>query len=164
MPSVAALRTLYAYAADPANENPAACEAIELEEQISERERALVVLRSPTHPPFRPAAAFHCNSPDPRTTQCDGVVADGTAQPDARRLSRPPSAERVVVRLVSRLQGARLIGLYRTSLFDVVRGRPVVRIDAAQPIRIGGQPGGVVIIALYGAPAPYKVRKLVWYY
>lgn len=164
-PAASALRSLYRYAGDPANENPAACEAIELDRQIAQQERRLVALVATTRLRIAPDTAFHCSTPDPRTTQCDGIVADGTAQPDAVRI-RAPSALRklTTARLDSNLPDARLIGLYRSTLADVAAGRPAKRLKPGTTIALASGPADGVLIALFTAPAPYKVRKFVWYY
>lgn len=164
-PPVAALKSLNAYAQDPGNENPAACESIELDRQIGLRERMLSTLVSTGAPCLHADAAFHCDAPDQNTTQCDGIVADGTAQPDAVRMRPSPAARPAMfVQLRTRIPGARLIGVYRTSLGDIAAGRAVVRVDATHPISVRSRSQGVVVIALLSAPGPYKVRKLVWYF
>ncbi|WP_442681227.1 hypothetical protein ACSBM8_08695 [Sphingomonas sp. ASY06-1R] len=164
-PAASALRSLYRYARDPANDNPVACEAIELDRQIAERERTLIAVISPAGWRLPPTAIFHCATPDTKTTRCDGIVADGTAQPDAIRI-RPPSpiTAPVTARLSNSLPDARLIGLYHTTLADVVAARPVKRLKAANMIRLMPGSGDRLLIALFTAPAPYKVRKFVWYY
>lgn len=157
-----ALGQLYAYFADPANENPAACEAFEIERLIGERERALVSFERAGHAPIPADAAYHCNRFDPRTTQCNGVVADDTGHSNGLRMTSPIDG-RVVGRVRSALPGARLVGLYRATLGDDFGRRPATRLNPRQPIAMtAGR--GEVLIALYAAPAPFKFRKLVWYF
>lgn len=136
-PAASALRSLYRYARDPANDSPVACEAIELDRPIAEQERTLLAVIGLAGWRLPPAAVFHFATPDPKTTRCDGIVADGTAQRDAIRI-RPPSpiTEPVVARLSNSLPDAQLIGLYHTTLADAVAARPAKRLKAANIIRL----------------------------
>jgi hypothetical protein len=156
-----ALHALYAYAADPGNENPAACEAFDLDRQIGKHEAALVALVAIGHAPLHPATVFHCRTAEPRTTLCNGVVADDTVRPG---VVLPLTRGRYTARLHSRLPRARLLGLYVTTLKDAFAARPVRRVEAGREITIAARPHGTVLIALFSASAPFKVRKFVWYH
>lgn len=161
-PPADALPVLYAYFADPANENPAACESFEIERLIGAQERALVTLAIAGRGPIPPDAAYHCDRFDPRTTQCDGLVADDTGHTDGLQ----PSTQvigRFAGRIRSALPGARLIGVYRATLGDDFRRRPAPRLST-RPSFAATVRSGDVLIALFAAPAPFKVRKLVWYF
>lgn len=161
-PPSEALQLLYAYFANPANENPAACEAFEIERLIGERERRLVALDIQGRAPLHPDTAYHCTRFVRRTTQCNGVVADDTGHIDALPTQNATPAP-FVAQLRSALPGAWLIGVYRATLGDGFLERPARRLDACKPITMTPKPGDV-LIALYFAPAPYKVRKLVWHF
>lgn len=90
-PPLQSLPRLYAYLADPANENPAACEPFEIERLIGEREIAMVTLAVEGRAPLHPDRAYHCDRIDPRTTRCDGMVADDTGHSDQLPKSGPMS-------------------------------------------------------------------------
>ncbi|MET0247767.1 MAG: hypothetical protein ABW182_13535 [Sphingomonas sp.] len=161
-PPLQSLPRLYAYLADPANENPAACEPFEIERLIGEREIAMVTLAVEGRAPLHPDRAYHCDRIDPRTTRCDGMVADDTGHSDQLPKAGPISG-RFVGSIRTTLPGTRLIGVYRARLGDNFNARPAIRLDPRRPVSMTARPGDV-LIAVFTAPAPFKLRKLVWYF
>lgn len=95
LPPGAALKLLYAYQADPANDNPEGCDSDQLDRMISVRETAMVRLVGPTAT-LAPCAVFHCDALDPRSLECNGSIMDGTGQPDARGVLPPPTKKRLL--------------------------------------------------------------------
>jgi hypothetical protein len=157
-----ALAQAYAYAADPAHDDPTGtCEAIAVDGLIATLERDAVSLSvGNTH--LHPDAAFHCTAFDPRTTACNGLVADGTAQPQDATAPRPAAPAKAT--LASGLGDARLIGLYRTTIAAALDGKPAVPLPTGPTVTLGRVPPATVLVAIYTAPAPYHYRKLVWYF
>lgn len=159
----AALSRLYTYSADPENENPAACEAIDIDRAMSEREIALVALSGGGRR-LPPRSVFHCDVLDFRTSNCNGIVADGTGQPDTTRILPAGRPTFFSGRIESRLPQARLIGLYRTSLAAVQAGKPPTKITPGGSVSIRPKADGTVLIAIFTAPKPWHYRKVVWYF
>lgn len=160
LPPPAAVTRLYAYLADPANENPAGCDAMDIESDISAREIALVAV-SGGGKSWPAQAAFHCAVLDPRTTRCNGLFEDGTAFPNYRRMLPPGATTPFSGRIDSRLPDAKLVGLYRTTMSAVRAGRAATRITPGPSVAISK---GMVLFAIFSAPRPWKYRKIVWYF
>lgn len=160
LPPAVAVTRLYAYLADPANENPAGCDATDIESNISTREIALVSV-SGGGKSWPAQAAFHCAVLDRRTTRCNGLFEDGTALPNSKRILAPGTAKSFSGRVDSRLPDATLVGLYRTTLSAVRAGRAATPITASPSVAIRK---GMVLIAIYSAPRPWRYRKIVWYF
>ncbi len=161
-PPLQTLARLYAYLADPTNDSPFPCEPLEAERLIGEREIAMVTLLVEGRAPLHPDRGYHCDRIDPRTTQCNGMVADDTGHSD-RLPGTGPTSGRFVGSVRTTLPGARLLGVYRARLGDNFNARPASRPDPRRPVAMTARPGDV-LIALFTAPAPFKVRKLVWYF
>ena len=161
-PPLQALPRLYGYLADPANDTPFPCEPFEVDRLIGEREVAMVTLAIKGRAPLHPDRAYHCDRIDPRTIQCNGMVADDTGHSDQLPKAGPING-RFVGSIRTTLPGAKLLGVYRARLGDNFNARPAIRLDPRRPVTMTARPGDV-LIALFTAPAPFKVRKLVWYF
>jgi hypothetical protein len=164
MAPAAALGALARYEADPNNENPAACEGFALDRLMSKREMKLVFLaRGKTR--LHAQWASHCDTVTEATLKCDGVFADDTAHPRFAGI-RPRRLERTVtLRVRSALPDARLDGVYLAPIADLLDGKAATRIDAAaDEITLVPPTSPTAVIAIFHAPAPWRYRKLVWYF
>lgn len=167
LPAAEALARMYRYAADPARDSPYACEGIALDAQIGAREAAMVALRSGSLS-WRPAAVYHCRRFDLVTTRCDGIVADGTAQPHAAGMKPIRLRRAADARLASTLPGAKLVGVYRVAAGELLDGGRAARLASSAAIRLSPPRSPsrktTAIIAIFDAPEPWRYRKLVWYF
>jgi hypothetical protein len=163
-PPEAGLAEIARYQADANNENPDACESFALDKLMSEREKKLVFL---AHGKTRLYAqsAFHCDALYEGTTQCNGVFEDGTAHPLSGGI-RPRHLEGTArLRIESALPDAQLDGVYLVPIGDLLDGKPATRLDApAGEITLAPPQGLTALVAIFRAPAPWRYRKLVWYF
>ncbi len=158
--SAAAVQALYHYNADPAHDDPAGCTAMDLEHLVGEKERKLVSL-SDGHRSRPAGLVAHCFRYEARTTSCGDLVQDGTGQPNAVHIQPASAGTPFKGRVESRLPGAKLVAVYRTTLSAVRDGKPAVRLGSGPSIAV---PGGSVLIAIFTAPGPpWHYRKFVWY-
>jgi hypothetical protein len=164
MAPAAALRALARYEADPNNENPEACESFALDKLMSEREMKLVFLaRGKTR--LHAQSVFHCDDLIEGTTKCNGVFEDGTAHPLSGGIRPRRIEDTVKLRIRSALPDARLDGVYLAPVAGLLDGKAATRIDAtAGEITLASPPSLTAVIAIFRAPAPWRYRKLVWYF
>jgi hypothetical protein len=160
VPPEAALPKLYAYAADPANENPVGCDAGDIDSAISKREQSLIALDR-GGAPVAPQGYSHCDKFVPRSIVCNGYVADGTGQPDGQQIMTPLPAMAKTGTIRTRIPGARLVGLYRTTLRDVQSGRPAIKLTGTV---VPAMKRGTVLIALFDGLKHWRYGKAVWYF
>jgi hypothetical protein len=164
MDPAASLTALDAYAANPANDNPNACEALELDSLITERERGLVVLAIGGRE-IGPGAVFHCNALQGRALVCNGTTEDGTAHPLAAGIRAEPLGHAVTATLVSNLPGMILQRLYLATTGGLLDGAPPKPLHADQSgFRLDPGSKANILIAIFRAPPPWRIRKFAWYF
>jgi hypothetical protein len=164
MDLAASLTALNAYAADPANDNPNACEALELDSLITERERGLVALDFAGRK-IAPGAVFHCNALQGPALVCNGITEDGTAHPLDAGTRAEPLGHAVTARLVSSLPGMVLQRLYLAATGGLLDGTSLQPLDADRSgFRLDPASKANVLIAIFKAPPPWRIRKFAWYF
>jgi hypothetical protein len=164
MGPAASLSALDAYVANPANENPNACEALELDGLIAQRERSLVTL-SIGGRKIAPGAVFNCNVLQGRTLACNGAVEDATAHPATSDMQFEPPQHPVAVTLMSTLPGMTLIRVYVSRTGDLLDGIPPAPLNArGSGFRLNPASNANILFAIFRAPPPWRFRKFVWYF
>lgn len=160
LPSETALPKLYDYATDSRNENPAGCDAADIDREISSREQSSVTLnRGGTQ--ISPQAFFDCDRFVSRSIVCNGHVADGTGQPNGPQIVTPLPISASSGTISIRVPGTRLIGLYRSTLLNIQSGRPAIKLkgNVIPPMQSGS-----VLIALFDGLKNRRYGKAVWYF
>lgn len=158
----AAVKALIRYRAE--HENPVACEAIELERLISEREAAMLHLVARTAQ-FQAQAVYHCAAYDPKTTKCDGDVADGTAHPFSAGIQPFPAPEITPLTIVSGLRHSKLMAVYTAALPDLLDGKPATPLSRrGRTIEIDLKTKPYVLIAIFKGSGPRTYLKATWYF
>ena len=161
-PPAAGVTALYRYAADPENDNPAACEGIAIEQAIAGLELQLVRLVSGRRS-LKPAASYRCTAFDARSTACNGLVGDDTALPDPQGGPVERASTPLRARVVSDLPDAKLIALYSAPVGKLQDGVVATRLPPGPTLRLGKPASTIAVIAIFSAPQPWRYRKLVWY-
>lgn len=169
MAPTAALAALNAYAADPANENPAACQSLALDAAIGEQEQALVTLRLADGRSVPAHASYRCDVVDPRTTACRGAVEDGTAHPYSIGVFRDGAGpielpKPITATIASAFPGAKLEAVYRLRVADLLDGGRATKLPTAAPVALAPDKALMAVIAIFSTPHGPKYHKLVWYY
>lgn len=175
LPDFAALRPKLASmsAADAVNalrnyrashENPVACEGFEVDQLQSERERQLITLLSGKEK-LAAQAVYHCAAFDPKTTQCNGSVEDGTAHPFSAGLvplALPQSGE---FTLVARIAESTAVGVYTAPLSNLLDGKSATKIvSTSGKISVTKLKRGSALIAIFSGRKPHSFTKAVWYF
>jgi hypothetical protein len=146
------------------DENPNACESIDIARLMSEQETRLVFLvDGSTRIP--PQASFRCSRLRSATIHCDGAVADDTTTLLTARISPLSRPVHFPLAIVSDTESIALLNVYRASLGDLVDGKPPIRLRRhGDEIETPSLAAGSVIIAIFRGAMPWAYRKLVWYF
>lgn len=169
MAPTAALAALNAYAADPANENPEACQSMALDAAIGEREQALVTLRLADGRSIPAHTSHRCEIVDPVTTACRGAGEDGTAHPFSLGILRGGTGQVVLTKpttatIAGALPGAKLEAVYRLRVADLLDGGRATKLPTVAPIALAPDQALAAVVAIFSTRQGRRHHKLVWYY
>jgi len=158
----AALTALERYSLS--NENPVACESIEIASLMSDQERRLVFLKSGGA--LVPAqASYRCSRLTGATLGCNGAVADGTSMPLSAGIKPLDRPVRPRVAIVSETGRLTLRGAFTISLSRLVDGHPPTKLPhRGGEVATRSFSAGSVLIAIFKGADPWRYRKLVWYF
>lgn len=162
MPAPEASKALQKYFVE--HENAQACELTQIERLLDGKEIELIKLSS-GNTTLKPHSFFHCNQFNPKTAQCQSPMEDGTAHPMQANLAfKPLPTPAATMRLTSDLPGAKLIGIYQTTLAAALDGKPAKPLPLGDTIKWKAGRSGGVLIAIYKTTGPWAYRKSVWYF
>lgn len=169
MDASAALSVLNAYAADPASENPEACQSMALDALMDTREQALVSLRLADGRSIPAQTSYRCDVVDPRTTACRGAMEDGTAHPYSIGVFRDGAGPIAMTKpttatIASALPGAKLEAVYHLNVAGLLDGGRAEKLRTDAPIALARDKALLAVIAIFSTPHGRKHHKLVWYY
>lgn len=147
------------------HENPEACEAIEIEQQLGSVERSLFTMGIAEHR-VAAHAVYRCHRVEPRTARCEGMVEDGTAHPLSQ--GRPPALpleSSATVDFKTDRPGATLHRVYMVTLADALDGKAARRLVMRRgKVQILSGTRSVAIIAIFRTSnSPWRFRKAVWW-
>ena len=146
------------------HDNPAACEALELDRLMSEREASRIHLVA-RKTRLQAQAVYHCATYDLKTTRCDGDVADGTAHPFISGIRPLPIPDVTRLTILSRLSDAKLTAIYTSTFPDLLDGIPATRLSGQMGmIQIGRKTRPFVLIAIFKGTHLRAYLKAAWYF
>lgn len=162
LPAAQAAAALEQYSAT--HDNPEGCEAADIDRRLAPLEAGQFLA---THGRQSRTAdvVFRCNQLDAASGRCTSPMEDGTAHVDGVVKTRRGRFPDRAVSLASRRPDARLIGVYLTTLPDVIDGKPPsVQPPTAEVSVPTTKHGGRVLMAIYETGGPWRYRKAVWYF
>ncbi len=144
------------------HENIENCELEQAELSLSGLESQLISVKEAGRQ-YAPQMLLRCNVFNPSTAQCQSPMEDATAHPrlvDAKLkfLSLPAQS----LQVVSQMKGAKLLGVYQTSLVAALDGKPASKLG--KQIILQQQQSPVILMAIYKTKGPWRYRKAIWYF
>jgi hypothetical protein len=146
------------------HENPAFCEAADVDRRLGELERDLfLIVTDGQRIPCQ--LVLRCNQFDPVTAQCRGPMEDGTTGPLSPGVGTPLSGTHEPFAIVSSLPGTTVEGLFVTSMGDALDGRPATRLSMdLSAVTLSSGARNVILMAIYRTTGSWAYRKAVWYF